>query len=247
MSERPDFPALYEALLTEVRRVFREEWNPIGIAGLPYSEYDAYAPPVAHLLAAGEPLARIHDALTATLGDLGLAAGHAADPARIWDIAQQLTAHADALRHDTRSTGPLRLVPELCVTDFAMSLEVYTQVYGFSRAYERQGFALLELGPVAVMLEQLQADSWLLAPADWPLGRGMNLEIPVPALDPLLTRASARGMTPFWEPETVWYRAGPIYLGQYQAIFADPDGYLLRFAEDLGAATTPPEGARVSE
>jgi hypothetical protein len=36
------------------------------------------------------------------------------------------------------------------------------------------------------------------------------------------------------EPWEKWYRAGDRELGQRQFLVQDPDGYLLRFCQDLG-------------
>lgn len=80
------------------------------------------------------------------------------------------------------------------------------------------------------------------APAEAPLGRGMNLEIRIEGLDALLERASAGGISRFREPEEVSYRAGDAWLGQRQAILMDPDGYLLRFCESLGRRAEPGAG-----
>ncbi|MEM1345291.1 MAG: VOC family protein [Pseudomonadota bacterium] len=138
-----------------------------------------------------------------------------------------------------------RLVPELCVRDIEASLALYTGVFGFAVLYARDGFAKLSLEGAEVMLERLTETSWLLDAPDAPLGRGLNLEIAVSALAPILSRADAVGRVPFLAPEAVYYRTGEHYVGQRQAIFADLDGYLLRFAEPLGETATPPSGTRV--
>lgn len=143
-------------------------------------------------------------------------------------------------------TPPPRLVPELLCRDVAASLRVYTRVFGFSVVYERAGFAMLDLGGARLMLEALGPDAWLAAPAEPPMGRGINLEISVEALDPILVRARKAGLRLFREPEEVWYRAGTAFLGQRQAVVADPDGYLLRFAEEIGRRTVAPGGRVVA-
>lgn len=140
-----------------------------------------------------------------------------------------------------------RLVPELTVTDLAASLALYTGVFGFTIRYEREGFAFLELGQAALMLERLSAASWLNGKPAHPFGRGLNLQIPVPALAPILARLADAGLTPFHGPEEAWYRTDLGFAGQRQVVVADPDGYLLRFAEDLGTcAETPGEGRVVA-
>ena len=132
------------------------------------------------------------------------------------------------------------LVPELSVSDFPAALAFYLRL-GWAVVHARPGdeFALLRLGegPEAaeVMLDGLRTgrnfDAALTA-ADRPFGRGLNLEITVPALAPLL---AALGDHPLALPvEEMWYRAGAVEIGVRQFIVADPDGYLLRFSEPLG-------------
>ena len=50
-----DFAQLYELILAMVRKTFREDWDPVGVANHPtaYDEYDSYAPGVATMLMHG--------------------------------------------------------------------------------------------------------------------------------------------------------------------------------------------------
>jgi hypothetical protein len=36
------------------------------------------------------------------------------------------------------------------------------------------------------------------------------------------------------DPEQKWYRAGDVETGVHQFLVQDPDGYLVRFAADIG-------------
>lgn len=48
-----DYPALYEIVLTMVRKTLREDWDPLGVAAdypTCYDEYDSYAPGLATML-----------------------------------------------------------------------------------------------------------------------------------------------------------------------------------------------------
>lgn len=73
-----------------------------------------------------------------------------------------------------------------------------------------------------------------LRPADRPFGRGLNLQIEVPAIAPLLAALAAAGHPLHLPPEDRWYRTGAVQRGNRQFVVADPDGYLLRFYHDLG-------------
>ncbi|KAI9024635.1 Glyoxalase/Bleomycin resistance protein/Dihydroxybiphenyl dioxygenase [Hyaloraphidium curvatum] len=130
------------------------------------------------------------------------------------------------------------LVPELLVSDLARSLAFWRDLVGFEVLYDRRedGFAFLDLAGAQVMLEARSSDrrNWVTGPLEPPLGRGVNLQIFVPAVGPVLERLAAAGWPLFMEPEEKWYRTGKVERGQRQLLVQDPDGYLLRLAEALG-------------
>jgi hypothetical protein len=67
-----------------------------------------------------------------------------------------------------------------------------------------------------------------------PLGRGMNLQVQVTDVRGLHDRMAERGWIVAAELEESWYRVDDREAGNHQFVAADPDGYLLRFFEDLG-------------
>jgi len=89
------------------------------------------------------------------------------------------------------------LVPELIVTNLGNSLDFWVEQLGFSLAYQRveDGFAYLDLEGAQIMLEQYDPDAgqWLTAPLDQPFGRGINLQIDVPGVTPILQRLASIG------------------------------------------------------
>lgn len=131
-----------------------------------------------------------------------------------------------------------KLVPELLVSDLAASLRFWVDVLGFRIHYDRpeEGFAYLDCDGAHVMLEERNEEErqWLTAPLDRPYGRGINFQIEVTAVQPILDRLAAAGISLFMECEEAWYRADDKEVGQRQFIVQDPDGYLLRLAEDIG-------------
>lgn len=137
------------------------------------------------------------------------------------------------------------LVPELVVTDLARSLAFWRDLVGFDVLYERpeDGFAYLVLHGAEVMLDAYQAAGryWLSAPFAPPLGNGMNLQIEVPAVSPILGRLALAGWPLVMPVEDKWYRRGDGETGQRQFVAADPDGYRLRLMQPLGSR---PLGAR---
>lgn len=129
------------------------------------------------------------------------------------------------------------LIPELSISSFEKSLDFYTRVLGFSVAYQRpeEGFAFLKLGPAQLMIDEIgKGRTWKTGAFEEPLGRGINFQIQVKSIEPLLANLKANGVGLFLEPEEKWYRTGDIEAGNRQFLVQDPDGYLLRFTEDLG-------------
>ena len=136
---------------------------------------------------------------------------------------------------DAPAAGFAGLVPELDVTDLAASLRFWCGPLGFTVAYDRPAarFAYLALGAAQVMLCERNG-RWEAGELTRPFGRGINLQIAVPALDPILDGLHAIGW-PLFEPAAeAWYRVGALEQGQRELLVQDPDGYLLRFAEPLG-------------
>lgn len=133
-----------------------------------------------------------------------------------------------------------RLVPELTCSDFARSFAFYCGTLGFVRLYGRDvpAFAYLEREGAQLMLEQI-ADgpngSWLTGAMARPFGRGINLQIEASDLDALMGALARAGWPLYAEPETTWYRVEDRLEGQRQFLVQDPDGYLLRFCQDIGA------------
>jgi len=137
-----------------------------------------------------------------------------------------------------------RLVPELVCSDLAASLAFYVGLLGFRVLYDRpeDGFAYLDREGAELMLEQRCAESWLTGAMAAPFGRGINLQIEVAEVAALRERIGAAGTAVFREIEDAWYRAGDAYVGNRQFLVQDPDGYLLRFFQDLGRRSAPPSG-----
>src|SRR5689334_8433982 len=136
-----------------------------------------------------------------------------------------------------------KLVPELLVSDFAASFDFYVRVIGFTVRYDRpaEHFAYLDLDGAEIMIEQ-ESDMWATARREKPYGRGINLQIEVSGLDAILERLAKAGIALFRPVEEAWYRAGDVYAGNRQFLVQDPDGYLLRFFEDLGEQAAPKTG-----
>lgn len=134
------------------------------------------------------------------------------------------------------------LVPELLVTEIERSLAFWCGLCGFGVDYDRpeDGFAYLSRGTAHVMLEQRGViRNWITADLEPPFGRGINFQIGVDDLEPILTALAAAGHRLYLEPETTWYRVSEVEeVGVRQFLVSDPDGYLIRFQTSLGRRPT---------
>ncbi|MSU93994.1 VOC family protein [Pseudomonas mandelii] len=131
-----------------------------------------------------------------------------------------------------------KLVPELMVTDIKKSLHFWTSLIAFKIAYERPeaGFAYLDNNGVQIMLEQYAPDEgqWMTGALEAPFGRGINFQITVDLVEPILQRLAEVEWPLFRPCADVWYRADAVEVGQREFLVQDPDGYLVRLVESLG-------------
>lgn len=142
-----------------------------------------------------------------------------------------------------RFTMANALVPEFAVTDWRRSKQFYCEILGFDCVYERpeDGFCYLSLQGAALMIDQIGAgrtfDEGHL-PHSYPFGKGLNVQIRVSSIEPLLAGLETARYPLFLPVEDRWYRVDNTETGNRQFIVADPDGYLLRFFHDLGERQT---------
>lgn len=131
------------------------------------------------------------------------------------------------------------LVVECAVLNWRESLHFYTELLGFVVVYDRpdEGFVFLERGGAQIMFYQADLERNLVAtdaPLRRPLGHGVNLQIQVQSIAPLLHALEKANIELALSPEERWYRIGTQSLGVRQFAVADPDGYLLRFSQKIG-------------
>ncbi len=129
------------------------------------------------------------------------------------------------------------LVPELICSDIERSLKFYTEVLGFTVLFARpeERFAYLEREGAQLMIEQSVGRAFLAGELAYPYGRGMNLQIRTENVDALYVRVQSVKADIYLPMEEKWYRRENVLDGSRQFIVQDPDGYLLRFSQDLGS------------
>jgi catechol 2,3-dioxygenase-like lactoylglutathione lyase family enzyme len=129
-----------------------------------------------------------------------------------------------------------RLVPELVCSDLERSLGFYMATLGFDVLYQRpeERFAYLDREGAQLMLEQPTGRTFVAGDLSPPFGRGVNLQIQVSDIASLHASVLASGTPLFLPLEDRWYRRDGLLPGNSQFVIQDPDGYLLRFFQDIG-------------
>ena len=129
-----------------------------------------------------------------------------------------------------------KIIPELSVTDLNNSLKFY-QTIGFKIEYERKEnkFVFLSMGEIQFMLQELsENDKWNIEPISYPFGNGINFQLEVEDVEKIYNTLKENNYEISFEMEENWYRQENKLLGNREFLVKDPDGYLLRFSEDLG-------------
>ena len=129
-----------------------------------------------------------------------------------------------------------KIIPELSVTNLEKSLNFY-KTAGFKIEYERpeNKFVFISLGQIQFMLQEISNnDKWDVGILKYPFGNGINFQLEVENLDEIYNNLKNANYTITFEIEENWYRQNDKLLGNQEFLIQDPDGYLLRFSEDLG-------------
>ncbi|WP_099143220.1 bleomycin resistance protein [Xenorhabdus kozodoii] len=125
------------------------------------------------------------------------------------------------------------MVPELTVTDFSASINFYQKILGFEVLIQRKNpdFAYLGLGEAQLMLEAFHDDGWNTGELNKPLGRGINFQIEVDDITPILANVEMNGIELYRPLKDNYYCIGDSKVCQREFLVQDPDGYLLRFSQ----------------
>lgn len=127
-------------------------------------------------------------------------------------------------------------IPELSVTNLENSLRFYKTI-GFKIEYKRpeNKFAFISLKEIQFMLQELSNNNkWEVSPLTYPFGNGINFQLEVDNVNKIYKNLKENNYKITFEIEENWYRQDNKLLGNKEFLVQDPDGYLLRFSEDLG-------------
>lgn len=127
-----------------------------------------------------------------------------------------------------------KLTPELSVTNIEKSKWFYIEVLGFKLKYERidDKFAYLSMGEISIMLEEIN-DHWSTGLLEYPFGRGINFEMDVQDVQPIIERLNNHNISLFKEPTIQKYKSNNKLYIQKEFLVQDFDGYLLRFSQTI--------------
>jgi catechol 2,3-dioxygenase-like lactoylglutathione lyase family enzyme len=119
------------------------------------------------------------------------------------------------------------LVPELDVVEINRSVHFWCDLLGFSVAYDRPAanFVYLEREGTQIMLCQI--NGWVTGELDRPFGRGVNFQIEVQDIEPILSALEGVNWPLFKMVKESWYRVGEdAECGAKKFLVQDPDGHL---------------------
>ena len=126
------------------------------------------------------------------------------------------------------------LIPELSVSNIDISKKFYLDL-GFEIRYERKEnkFCFLQLEGNQIMIEE-NNDNWNIGKLEHPYGRGINLSMTVSNIEKMYEILKEKNIKFFLDLEIHEYRIDDKISYDKEFLIQDPDGYLLRFSEDLG-------------
>ncbi len=141
----------------------------------------------------------------------------------------------------------MTLIPELYVTNLNQSLQFYVNLLGFEISYQRSedGFATISLDNGKLMLEEFkskresskkefQQGHWRTGKFEYPLGRGINFELTISDIEPAYLKLRKAKYPIKLDLHHKEYRIKNQLVEVKQFLVMDPDGYLIRLAQELG-------------
>ena len=130
-----------------------------------------------------------------------------------------------------------QMIPEFDVFNLDETLHFYVDLIGFKVVYDRpeDKFAFIEMEDVQFMVQEIDPTSnkWDTGTLDYPLGRGINFQIDVKNIDEIYNKLKEANYKIFVEMEDHYYRKDDEMLGEREFLVQDPNGFLLRFAQDI--------------
>lgn len=129
------------------------------------------------------------------------------------------------------------MIPEFDIFNLDQSLKFYVDLIGFKIVYDRpeDKFVFLQLDQVQIMIQEIDFENnkWGTGKLEYPLGIGINFQIDVTNINEIYNRLKKSNYQIFVEMEEHWYRKDETLMGCREFLVQDPNGYVLRFSQDL--------------
>ncbi|MCK4521917.1 MAG: VOC family protein [Nanoarchaeota archaeon] len=130
--------------------------------------------------------------------------------------------------------GSNKPIYRLSVSDFENSFDFYTKIIMFKSKYKTKEpkSAVLSFEENRIIIEQANnyQDTGKTEPS---LGEGITFQIKVKSIESVLKSLEGNKCPIYSKPEEVSYKRNGRLIGNKRFLIKDPDGYLLRFVEDL--------------
>ena len=130
----------------------------------------------------------------------------------------------------------LPILAEFYITDFSKSLHFYVDIIGFKIEYQRENpnFAFLSYHGSQIMIQELAPGEKESKKLEYPFGRGINFQIDTKSVQNVINSLEKNSYPIKRGMKDSWYKADDKSYGCREILVLDPDGYLLRFSEELG-------------
>jgi len=130
----------------------------------------------------------------------------------------------------------LPILAEFSISDFSKSLNFYVNIIGFKIEYQRTkpNFAFLSYNGSQIMIQELAPGEKEREKLKYPFGRGINFQIDTKSVQNIINSLEKNNYPIKRGIKDSWYKAGDKSYGCREILVLDPDGYLLRFSEELG-------------
>ena len=128
------------------------------------------------------------------------------------------------------------LLPELYISDFDKSVHFYRDMLDFKVEYTRDDpkFAFLSYGKSQLMLQELRPGEQETEKLEYPFGNGINFQIETTSVQNIIDSLEKNAYPLKRGMKDSWYKGKRVSYGCREILVQDPDGYLLRFSEELG-------------
>lgn len=129
-----------------------------------------------------------------------------------------------------------RLIPEITVTSIKESISFYCDILGFEKTYEGEDkdFSFISFYGSQLLLQENSNEAWKKYDLEYPFGRGVNFSIETDDIEKLTNSLKNADINLLCPLEERWYEKDGFSNGEKHFIVMDPDGYILRFMQNLG-------------